>query len=69
MEYTLKRSGVWASRVQLFKACLQRHNGPALQRMLKRCALIDQAIKGVAQASVWDELRGLSFSLAGSSRR
>jgi DNA polymerase-3 subunit delta len=68
MEYTLKRSGVWASRVQLFKACLQRHNGPALQRMLKRCALIDQAIKGVAQANVWDELRGLSFQLSGQSR-
>jgi len=68
-EYTLKRSGVWDSRVALFRACLQRHNAAALQRMLIRCALIDQAIKGVAQASVWDELRGLGFQLAGSSRR
>lgn len=69
MEYTLKRSGVWANRIQFFKSCLQRHNGAALRRMLKRCALIDQAIKGVAPANVWDELRGLGFMLAGSSRR
>lgn len=69
LDYTLKRSGVWASRAPLFKACLQRHNGAALQRMLKRCAVIDQAIKGVVFANVWDELRGLGFMLAGSSRR
>jgi DNA polymerase-3 subunit delta len=69
LEYSLKRSGVWASRVPLFKACLQRHSKIALQRMLKRCAFIDQAIKGVAQANVWDELRGLGYALAGSSRR
>ncbi len=68
-DYTLKRAGVWANRVGLFKACLQRHHAPALHRMLRRCALIDQAIKGVAQANVQDELRGLGFALAGSTRR
>lgn len=69
LDYTLKRSGVWANRVSLFKSCLQRHQLSALQKMLKRCALIDQAIKGVMPANVQDELRGLCYALAGSTRR
>jgi len=39
-DFTLKRSGVWASRAALFKKCLARHTQRSLQMMLKRCAFL-----------------------------
>ncbi len=68
-DYMLSRSGVWKNRLALFQACLSRHSLRFFQAMLKRCALIDRASKGVSQADVWDEMMGLSFRVAGHSRR
>ena len=64
-EFLLKRSGVWQSRMALFKACLSRHSHRALQMMLKRCAYIDAVSKGVIDANVWDEIETLCVRLAG----
>ncbi len=64
----LSRSGIWSNRVILFKSCLSRHSPRFFQAMLKRCALIDSASKGMAQANVWDELQGLCFRIGGRSR-
>lgn len=64
----LRRSGIWASRAVLFKSCLQRHSARFFQAMIKRCARIDQASKGLVQANVWDEIMGMSFHIAGRSR-
>lgn len=68
LESTLKRAGVWSSRTGMFRACLSRHSPRFFYAMLKRCALIDRASKGVADTDPWDELLGLGFRLAGSSR-
>ena len=68
-EFLLKRSGVWQSRMNLFKACLSRHNHRALQMMLKRCAYIDAVSKGVIDANVWDEIETLCVRLAGATKR
>ncbi len=68
-EFLLKRSGVWQSRMALFKACLSRHNHRALQMMLKRCAYIDAVSKGVIDANVWDEIETLCVRLAGRTVR
>jgi len=68
-ELAFRRAGVWQSRVGLFRQCLSRHSDGFFQHMLKRCALIDSASKGVATANVWDEILGLSFRVAGRSRR
>ena len=68
-ELLLKRSGVWQTRMGLFKACLSRHSHRSLQMMLKRCAYIDAVSKGVVDANVWDEIETLCVRLAGKTRR
>jgi DNA polymerase-3 subunit delta len=67
-DFILKRSGVWASRVKLFKSCLSRHSPRAFQAMLKRCAFLDAASKGMIDANIWDEIESLCVRLAGSTR-
>ena len=65
----LKRSGVWQSRVILFKSCMSRHSPRVFQMMLKRCSYIDAVSKGMIDANVWDEIETLCVRLAGSTRR
>jgi DNA polymerase-3 subunit delta len=67
-DYILKRSGVWQSRLALFKSCLSRHRQRAFQMMLKRCAYIDAASKGMIDANVWDEIESLCVRLSRSSK-
>ena len=67
-DYNLKRSGVWQSRITLFKSCMSRHTLRTLQLMLKRCSYIDAASKGVVDANVWDEIEMLCVRLAGSTK-
>ncbi len=67
-EYLLKRSGVWHSRILMFKNCLSRHRQRSFQLLLKRCAYIDAASKGVVEANVWDEIETLCVRMAGTSR-
>ncbi len=68
VDIILRRSGVWQSRVTLFKSCLSRHHARSFQLMLKRCAYIDAASKGMIDANVWDEISTLCIKLVGSSR-
>ncbi|HHJ36283.1 MAG TPA: DNA polymerase III subunit delta [Gammaproteobacteria bacterium] len=67
-EFKLKRSGVWQSRIALFKSCLSRHRQRTFQLMLKRCAYVDAVSKGMIDANVWDEIEILCVRLAGSTR-
>jgi len=67
-DFTLKRSGVWSSRVAMFKSCLSRHNPRSLQLMLKRCAYLDAVSKGMIDANIWDEIETLCVRLAGTTR-
>jgi len=67
-DHLLRRSGIWASRAALFRNCLQRHSARFFQAMIKRCARIDRASKGLDQANIWDEIMAMSFRIAGRSR-
>jgi len=67
-DYILKRSGVWQSRLALFKSCLSRHPQRAFQMMLKRCAYIDAASKGMIDVNVWDEIESLCVRLSRSPK-
>ena len=67
-DFILKRSGVWQSRINLFKSCLSRHRERAFQLMLKRCAYIDAASKGMIDANVWDEIESLCVRMAGTTK-
>ena len=67
-DFTLKRSGVWSSRVAMFKSCLSRHSLRSLQLMLKRCAYLDAVSKGMIDANIWDEIETLCVRLAGTTR-
>lgn len=67
-DYTLKRSGVWQTRINMFKTCLTRHTARSCQIMLKRCAYIDAASKGLVDANVWDEIETLCIRLSGRAR-
>ena len=66
--FILKRSGVWESRLTMFKSCLSRHRQRSFDMMLKRCAYIDAVSKGMIDANVWDEIETLCVRLAGTSR-
>jgi len=67
-DFTLKRSGVWSSRVAMFKSCLSRHAPRSFQLMLKRCAYLDAVSKGMIDANIWDEIEMLCVRLASSTR-
>jgi DNA polymerase-3 subunit delta len=67
-DFLLKRSGVWQSRINMFKSCMSRHTQRSLQLMLKRCSYIDAVSKGMIDANVWDEIETLSVRLAGTSK-
>ena len=68
VDLVLKRSGVWSSRVALFKSCMSRHSTRSLQLMLKRCSYLDAVSKGMIDANIWDEIETLCVRLAGVSR-
>ncbi len=68
VDFNLKRSGVWQSRIALFKSCLSRHAQRSFPVMLKRCAYIDAASKGMVDANVWDEIETLCVRMAGNTK-
>ncbi len=68
-DYTLRRSGLWQSKIVLFKSCLSRHNLRTFQLLLKRCSYIDAASKGLVDANAWDEIESLCVRLSGSTKK
>jgi len=68
VDFILKRSGVWQSRITMFKSCMSRHTQRTFHLLLKRCAYIDAVSKGMIEANVWDEIEALCVRLAGSTR-
>jgi DNA polymerase-3 subunit delta len=65
MEAALDRKKVWEKRKPLLRCALQRLRNPACRRLLCACARVDQLLKGAGAGDAWDELLGLSLSLAG----
>jgi DNA polymerase-3 subunit delta len=66
-DFMLKRSGVWQSRIAMFKACMSRHSARSFQLMLKRCSYIDAVSKGMIDSNVWDDIESLCVRMAGTS--
>jgi DNA polymerase-3 subunit delta len=56
---------IWESRRPLVDAALRRLGLTEIQEFLSRCAAIDLVGKGLAQGDVWEDLLGLSLSIAG----
>jgi DNA polymerase-3 subunit delta len=50
---------VWGNRVQLTERALQIHNPRSIQLLLERARVVDQAVKGLLDRAVWDELASL----------
>ena len=67
-DFMLKRSGVWQSRIAMFKACMSRHTKRSFELMLKRCSYIDAVSKGMIDSNVWDDIESLCVRLAESTR-
>ena len=67
-DFVLKRSGVWQSRIAMFRSCMSRHSQRTFQLLLKRCSYIDAVSKGMIDSNVWDDIESLCVRLAGSSR-
>jgi DNA polymerase-3 subunit delta len=63
-EFTLKRSGVWQSRIAMFGSCMSRHSPRSFQLMLKRCSYIDAVSKGMIDSNVWDDIESLCVRLS-----
>ena len=67
-DFMLKRSGVWQSRITMFKSCMSRHTVRSFQLMLKRCSYLDAVSKGMIDANIWDEIETLCVRIAGSTK-
>lgn len=67
-EFTLVRSGVWQSRIPLFKACMSRHTKRSLYGLLQSCAELDRMTKGVEKGNEWDAILRICYRLAESRK-
>lgn len=62
-----KSCKIWESRRPLVDAALKRLTLSRIQEFLRCCAMIDLLGKGLARGDVWEELRVLNLSIAGST--
>jgi DNA polymerase-3 subunit delta len=61
----VQSSHVFFNRKQVVTTALQRLSTDRVWQLLNQSRLIDQSIKGIAQANPWDELSSLILSLSG----
>ena len=66
MDWVLKNLGVWEKRKPLIKDAIRRLSTGQIRQMLKLAGGIDRAIKGMRNASYWDELTTLILMLCGT---
>jgi len=55
---------VWSNRTSLVSRALNTHTIQSLEILLHKSAGIDQAVKGMHDASPWDELSDIVIGLA-----
>jgi DNA polymerase-3 subunit delta len=65
LEAGLTQERVWEKRKAYLRSAAQQHNAHSAQHMLRQCEAIDQCVKGVSKANVWDLLGALIMQLAG----
>ena len=63
----LKNLGVWNQRQPLMRNALKRLKLPQLSMLLRQSAGVDRAIKGMNQASPWQEITTIILGLSGSN--
>jgi DNA polymerase-3 subunit delta len=66
IEAGLRQERVWEKRKACLRHAAQQHNNQSLAKMLHQCQQIDQSIKGVGTANVWDLVGQLTLCLAGT---
>jgi len=64
-ERAADQAKIWAKRRPLLQGALRRLSGAQLEQLLRKANGVDKAIKGMRQASPWDELLDLVLGLAG----
>lgn len=68
LDALMRENRIWGPRQQTMKASMRRHSPATVAGAIARCALIDRAIKGVAQAEPWDEFIKLGLQLVYGSK-
>lgn len=68
IDRALYAARVWESRRGLVRGAAERLRPARVARLLRRAAVTDRVIKGMAPGSAWDELSYLAVALAGRSR-
>ena len=66
LDWVLKNLGVWEKRKTLVKNAIRRLPSGQLRQMLKLAGGIDRAIKGMRNASAWDDLTTLILMFCGT---
>ena len=64
---TLQNMGVWKQRQTLMRNALKRLKYGQLSMLLRQAASVDRAIKGMSQASPWQELITMILSISGNN--
>ena len=64
---TLKNLGVWNQRQGLIRNALKRLKLGQLSLLLRQAAGVDRAIKGMGEASPWQELTTMVLSISGAN--
>jgi len=65
LDWALGNLKVWDKRKPLVRNALQRIKPAHLKLMLRQCGGIDRAIKGMSDASPWEELTSLALGFSG----
>lgn len=68
VDRALYAARVWESRRSLVRSAAERLRPARVSRLLRRAALADRVIKGMAPGTPWDELSYLTAAVAGRPR-
>lgn len=69
VDRALYAARVWESRRSLVRGAAERLRPARVARLLRRAALADRVIKGMAPGTPWDELSYLTAAVAGRPRQ
>jgi DNA polymerase III subunit delta len=67
LDRTLAGLGVWEARRPLFRAAAARLDAAQAELLLRQLGAIDRAVKGLRDASPWDDLQDVLLALCGRS--
>lgn len=65
LDRTLAALGVWETRRPLFRAAAARVEAAQAELLLRQLGAVDRAVKGLRDASPWDDLQDILLGLCG----